>query len=477
MFQFSFKPLVALFMVTACSAEPAPIESPQVADPQSSVFAPPDVVAVLEPAEVAAPKPASTFTVGTIATSFSATVDGDLSEWTAAPTLTLHAPDGRTTEVWLSASNTGIVLAARGETDALKLELSSPPGVFPVIGFANQFGEEVVNEQTCSSPMADGSARPNPGACHTWLASAIVRHEQLLRWFTRTIIVEGDTVLVQGDPIATTMRRGQGTVEVVLPAHAFPSTDVAPLEALSARLWVAEASADIGPIPFDQPLAFGEHPNLLEAIVRGGGDGDQLRFYQPGPTVDHVAVAFNRPMGYQHEPSEPSPFIGQIGLDRRKVLLRLKGRQLLELPRDFGMTGELPGYAWKNVDGSFTLLPYVSHWGDPAAAVIVRRAGVDLLFGSERTQSPLGTGACGVCPVGVLRVVRVSDDHIEQIVEAHAAPGTGEPVSVTIDPFGRKLSSSFLCAGEVPSTIDLVYDPRTETYERRDKGAVEACAN
>lgn len=403
-------------------------------------------------------------------------VDGDLSEWPDVPTLAFTSASGRRTDVWISASKQGLVVAARGDTRALSLSLSSPPAKFPVIGFANQFGETVVDPDYCSQLMQDGSPRPNLEACRRWFDAAVVRHEELLRWFKRTIDLEEDVLLVQRERVASAPIRRGDAVEFTLSSRAFPSTDLASLDALTVSLRVGDHLTEQVVATFDAPLAFGDPPNLLSDLLDAGGTGDQLRFYQPGPTVDHVAVAYNRPLGYQYEPVEPSPFIGRISLTRRKTLLTVEGRKLLELPRDFGHPGELPGYAWENADGSLTLLSYVSRWGDAARAVVVRRGGVDLLFGSEQMQSLLGTGACGACTIGVMRVVRVTADATETVADEFVAPGSGDSVDVSVDRAGRRLTSTFACDGQIPTKVDVVFDPKTETYERRVTGVTGACA-
>jgi hypothetical protein len=429
--------------------------------------------------------PQASVGIGTIRSAEGIRVDGALGDWAGAPTLVWDDgdDDGDDAALWLAVSSDRVVLAASGETRDVQLDLASPPSRFPAIGFASHLDEQVLESAAdCERlPTLAQSETDELRQCYEFYAAALNRHAEVRSWFSRTLRVAGDEVWVDGVKAPARVVRGpDGAFEVELPSDVLPATTEAPLRRLELSLGVAGATPiDVGAVEFASAVSFGT-PSLLQAIL--GDETEQLRFYRPGPVVDRVGVAFNRPVGFQHTPTEPSPFVGAIPLGPRRRLAHLGGRWLVEVPRSYDLD-VVDGYAWEDASGNLTLLPLppAGYTDFRKPIVLPRRGAIDLLFAQETIRNPFGAGYCGACPTAALRVLRVTADGLTLKLDERVDPGDGEGVTVAVNASQGALSARFPCRGHDATeadqakygTVAFRYRARTGEYEREEQTCQE----
>lgn len=403
---------------------------------------------------------AASLAANEIFTGLSPSVDGELADWPATPTLTFTNPAGTKTDLWLSMEATRVVLAARGDTEKLALLLESSPPWFPPIGFAHQFGEETLaSADECPTNEPDEP-------CVRWFNESVARHDELRRRFSRQLQIDAHNVTIDDEAVASRPRRGNnGVLEIELPLELLPMIAEAPLRSLRLSLRVDEGSP-VEPalaVPLERPLGFGPHPEWLSAVINEAGP--QLRFYQPSASDTIIKVAFNQRVGYQYTPVELSPFIGEIRLRATRTIATVGSMELVELPRSHDNFGVTLGFAWRAPSGQLTLLPVEEvPPGPPVTAAFVRGSSVDLFFAHQESQNPFGAGLCGSCPMATLSVARATHDGLHQVARALIVPETGEPIQLRTDGSGRFLEASFDCFEKGQRKVRIDYNTASSSY-------------
>lgn len=321
-------------------------------------------------------------------------LDGDVSEWTRPPDLTLgpehqlsgegvSGPDDFSARIWWNMGLDGLVFAADVRDDAvllapkdgdplygdhLSLWIALPPAELPPVGFASERGLSPV------LAAADCAAAEDPDACKSWLAAQAPRRARLGRLFVRQYtftsaeVVETWSGLCVPAPAesptraqgacrssVTKLRKVEGgyQLEARIALSEFPATHENPMNYL--RLLVDAVDNDVG--LNEQESAFSSDadadPNRPATLPRYDlrrpplFDSDPpvfaaLELYDPSPGLFYfpalkLAQAYtfeNLALGGQRTPALPSPAITALDWSRPRRLATIGELEVYELPAE-----------------------------------------------------------------------------------------------------------------------------------------------
>lgn len=355
-----------------------------------------------------------------------------------------------------------VVLVAQGaqdlvRSDHLELWLSLPPADLPPIGYAHQFGHfPLARMEDCDTP---GDFSVDGQACHTWWKEQSARHKRLARAFTRQYVItpggiqetwaaearlaeprsvggEVDKVTdVPGAPSCCGSSRvewranpGGYVVEARIAVDDWPATAAWPIA--DARVLVDLVDNDQGrtgqetflssvpgrkfadpatftPVTLPVPVAVEVDPPRMATLLtaprsREEGWVDDVLFWYPTRPTPLLYAAVNRPIGYQYQPSYPSPTVTPVDLGRARRVASGGGVEVWEAP----LAGPLGTWPWETLGlWTFRSPPDPSKRGqvvDLHGAQVVHVApapggGWRVLAREDGLASVLGTGQCGAC--------------------------------------------------------------------------------
>jgi hypothetical protein len=404
-------------------------------------------------------------------------VDGDLSEWVGPPHLRL-GPGAQvagkrklrddadfSADIWLAVGPEGLALAADVRDDVvrfprtaneevtadhLELWMALPPASFPPVAFANQFGE-----QQCESTGAGQEAGTD--GCRPWQKAQEKLRQALSRLFVRQFLLSprGVTeafasaipeVAKLSPPCCSAARvavrevPGGWRLEAFIPLGLFPATGRSSLDGL--RLMVDAADADgmgdrleafVTSAPnrafgkpetflaarLEQPIHFDCEAPGIEARFGGRGNASDASPTHwavfPGVEPREALVFENIRVGYQYQPTEPSPAVTRVPLaartlasfaDLRVVDAAIGGRVVA------GLEGPLHGLVILRGDEVVSVQPL---WQSKARAAVSDGIKARVGVVREGTLSIHGSGACGA-------------SHILEVTVLELAPGSSKPL-------------------------------------------------
>lgn len=400
------------------------------------------------------------------------TVDGELSEWTHPPSLTLGASnqvagpskvqlvENLSARIWIAIAAEGLAIAGEvidararfskpGEiitADRVELWLAFPEAPMPPLAFANQFGETEVPDTTACDNLPLVSSK-----CKKWVADQTKRRLQLKRLFVHQYLLSPKGIekagddwtppLVGEDPDPSrpccgasqsafqTFDRGYRFEALIAPED-FPATGQVKLSNLKllvdlirtegeieklATILSSSAGRQVGhpetfnPVTLKQALSYESDPPLMESL-----DGIEGLFFSPGRPVAAAYIFKNVPRGYQYEPETPSPSVIKLPLS---ALPRVATLGDIEVYRAPFAAPEMPsgiGDALWSFRGSKPISKFVFENGEigsgegEIAGYAERAPGLHFFLSSTGPLNLLGTGTCGGCLGKSFRVVSMN---------------------------------------------------------------------
>jgi hypothetical protein len=365
--------------------------------------------------------------------------DGKLEEWKQPPSLTLGAanqvagamkvasPADLSAKVWMAVDAQGLAIA--GEVLDDKVQLTNPKDInadhvevwlalpqpkMPPLGFSSHLDQQLLPKESA----CDKAAPDDPANCKAWWKQQTARRKQML----------ADLVAQYGLTPKGVVRFGlNGTVgqaryepfpggyrfEAFIPTSAFPRTAQAPLR--DVRVLVDLVDSDEGgvkqetflssspkrkfgdastfhAVALTKPLRFGKWPELLERALKEQPGAS----YAPGPDADALQVWVNPVQPYQYVPSAQSPDVVQVDLASVTSLGKVGDVELVSVPAGLDEYGAVS--RWLVSRKGQTIL-HTRRVGGDQVKVTQRAPGMHVLQVYDGPSNPLGTGACGACPV------------------------------------------------------------------------------
>lgn len=401
--------------------------------------------------------------------------DGKLDEWKLPPSLTLSAasqvageqkvasPEDLTAQVWMAVGPEGLAIAGEVRDDTVQLTaakeinadhvevwLALPPPKLPPVAWASHFGEHPIPKASA----CDEESREDPAACKAWFKQQTQRRQQLQRELVaqyglmpRGVVRFGLTGTV-GTATYTPFSGGY-RFEALIPMGAFPRTAQAPLR--DVRVLVDLVDSDAGgakqetflsssprrkfgdastfhTVALKQPLRFGQWPELLERALKTQPGAS----YQPGPDADALQVWLNPARAYQYVPSTPSPDVVQVDLTSVTPLGKVGEVELVSVPAEANAMGEVDRWL---VTRKGKAILHTRNVRSDQVKVAQRAPGFHVLQIYDGPSNPMGSGACGACPVVYFQHVTVdAQGRFSKPQELEGTGGlTGEPVAWTAD--------------------------------------------
>jgi hypothetical protein len=441
-------------------------------------------------------------------------VDGKLDEWKLPVSVSLGAanqvagkskvssPQDLSAQLWLALGPEGLAVAGEVRDDkpqlSTKLEhvhhdhvelwLALPQPEMPPLAFVNQFGEhEVPTAEACENNEAITSG--DPEGCRKWWKAQTERRKQLVRPFTVQYgLMSGSLVRFDQKGTVGSLRyepmKDGYRFEALIPPSAFPRSAEAPLRNLQVLVDLVDndegknkletflsssKSRKFGDpstfhaVTLTQPLRFGAWPDLFERVLKANPSSS----YQPAPDVRVMEAWINPAVGYQYAPEEPSPQVVTLDLSDEKVLGKLGDVELVTLPGEVnGAGGHEP---WLLSRRGKTLLD-TQKSGASHLRVTQRAPGLlHILQVYESTQSALGTGACGSCPMLSFRVAKM--DAQGRFADAEELEGTysqGQEITWEATPNLSRIEAFIQWEENTPRQLALRYtwNPKTGRYDQ-----------
>jgi hypothetical protein len=377
--------------------------------------------------------------------------DGDLKEWQGLPSFALgpgdlvagpkkpSGPADFSATVWIALGKDALLIAGKVSDDKVRfpegakifnadhaeLWLAFPAAPLPPLAYANQFGE---------TEVTDCAQEKDPAACDAWTKEQRRRRESLKRLFFRQYVLTPSGI---SEAWATAPRDGvppeppqkaccaasQAVVkaadggwvfEARVDVRDFPASAQPTLRDLALMVDIADADEQIdklesfmssstrrklgrpatfNPITLRAPIVWESEPPLVHHHAAGASI-----FFFPAPHVQAVYAFVNHPVGYQYEPSAPSPAVDTIAIDAQKA----------------AKLGDLNVYFERSPQGSglFAFRGEELVATAPAVGQVLasfeRDGGLHFLIYDEGTVSSLGTGMCGACPTYEVKVIALS---------------------------------------------------------------------
>lgn len=385
--------------------------------------------------------------------------DGDLGEWAklapneVGPANQVAGPvkigenGDFSAKIWVAITTKGLAVAGQVTDDKVRLSanekqihadhaelwLALPAAAMPPLAYANQFGETEVPDAAACDTLEEIE---EPDECKAWVAEQRRRRRSFEKLFIRQYLFTtaglAETWSAAGANGATPAPQraccgaskavvkpapGGWVFEARIGAADFPATSQVPLRDLALLIDFADADDQsetlesfVSTSPrrkFARPTTFNAvtlhkgliwetEPPLLARFAKG-----HSIFFFPGLPMKAAHYFQNPAVGYQYSPSEPSPAVVTMkyGDPAVATLGDLKVYWAAS-PHGHGL------YAVRNdvvVDG-------VASEGELVAQV--KRSGtktLQFLMMNVGTRSPLGTGACGSCPVHRVRIFSLDE--------------------------------------------------------------------
>ncbi|NMO15293.1 hypothetical protein HPC49_09250 [Pyxidicoccus fallax] len=367
-------------------------------------------------------------------------VDGKLDEWKQPPSLALGAgnqvagemkvasPADLSAKVWLAMDAQGLVIAGEVMDDKVQLTnpkrdinadhvevwLALPQPKMPPLAFISHVDEHrVTKESDCAKASPE-----DPAKCKTWFKQQTARRKQM----------QADLVAQYGLTPKGVVRFGlNGTVgqaryepfpggyrfEALIPTSAFPRTAQAPLK--DVRVLVDLVDSDEGgvkqetflssspkrkfgdastfhAVALKKPLRFGKWPELLERALKEQPGAS----YAPGPDADALQVWLNPAVAYQFVPDSPSPDVVQVDLGSVTSLGKVGDVELVSVPAVADAMGTVS--RWVVSRRGQTILG-TQDVGRDQVKVVQRAPGMHVVQVYDGPNNPMGSGACGACPL------------------------------------------------------------------------------
>ena len=366
--------------------------------------------------------------------------DGKLDEWKQPPSLTLGAanqvagamkvasPADLSAKVWVAMDARGLAIAGEVLDDKVQLTnpkrdinadhvevwLALPRPAMPPLAFVSHLDEHRVEKES----DCEKAAPEDPAKCKAWWKQQTARRKQLQSELVAQYGVTPKGVVRFGPDSTVGQARyepfpGGYRFEALIPVSAFPRTAQAPLR--EVRVLVDLVDSDEGgvkqetflssspkrkfgdastfhAVTLTKPLRFGKWPELLEWSLKGQPGAS----YAPGPDADALEVWVNPAQAYQYVPETPSPDVSHVNLADVKSLGKVGDVELVSVPAKVDDMGNVE--RWLVSRKGQTLLDTRGVGGD--AVKMTRRApGMHVLQVYDGPSNPLGSGACGACPV------------------------------------------------------------------------------
>ncbi|QSQ21271.1 hypothetical protein JY651_39790 [Pyxidicoccus parkwayensis] len=400
--------------------------------------------------------------------------DGKLDEWKLPPSLTLGAanqvagsmkvssPADLSAKVWLAVGPEGLAIAGEVMDDKVQLTnpkdinadhvevwLALPPPKMPPLAFISHVADNPVPKESDCAKVSE----EDPAACKKWWKEQTARRKQL----------QAELVAQYGLMPTGAVRFGlNGTVgpakyepfpggyrfEAFIPVSAFPRTAQAPLR--DVRVLVDLVDSDEGgakqetflssstkrkfgdastfhAVTLTKPLRFGKWPELLEWSLKEQPGAS----YVPGPDADALQVWVNRAEAYQFVPSVPSPEVVKVDLGAVKSLGKVGDVELVSVPATADDLGRVSTWLVSRKGQTILQKQNVS---DEEVKVTPRAPGLHVMRIYDGLNNPMGSGACGACPLVYFRHVTMdAQGKFSEPVELEGAGGmTGYPVEWTV---------------------------------------------
>ncbi|MFP2928188.1 hypothetical protein ACLESO_23920 [Pyxidicoccus sp. 3LG] len=400
--------------------------------------------------------------------------DGKLTEWTQPPSLTLGAehqvagslkvasPADLSAKVWMALSAEGLAVAGEVLDDKVQLTnrkeinadhvevwLSLPQPKMPPVAFISHLADNLVpTEADCAKVSGE-----DPEKCKAWWKQQTARRKQLQADLVaqygltpRGVVrfgLAGNVGTARYEPFP-----GGYRFEALIPIGAFPRTAQAPLRDM--RVLVDLVDSDEGgakqetflssspkrkfgdastfhAVTLTKPLRFGKWPELLERALKEQSGAS----YAPGPDADALQVWVNPAHAYQFVPEAASPDVVQVDLGTVTSLGKVGDVELVVVPLQADEYGGVN--RWLVSRKGQTILHAVGI-GDDQVKAVPRAPGLHLLQIYDGPTSPMGSGACGACPLVFFRHATMDaqgkftkPEHLEG-----AGGRTGYPVEWTV---------------------------------------------
>lgn len=415
-------------------------------------------------------------------------LDGAIAEWTEAPALVfgpaevvhgkVDGADDLRARIWWALDEEGLVVAGRVEDDQVQIGqetpqlpnmdhvavwVALPPAELPSIGFANQFGEQVVATEAACETLEN---QENPETCKSWFKAQSQHRQALARVFVRRYLLSaGPSVeswagrctpsaepapgaVARCDMVQAAFVTGDDgyTFEARIPLEALPATGQIPLREVSLSVEVNDADGD-GPaalasatpkraegeridlLPFSlpSPIVVESEPAMVQQLLaRTPAPGF---FYAPGPRLDHAWVFANLAEGYQYEPRRPSPEAVPMAWGALSEVGALGVLRVWQVP-DPGAS-----CAGCNLDSRLVVMEGDTVRAERALgdatvrAVAMRTPGLQILTSSSGPMNVLGTGQCGACTdhqiavLGLTQAGAFTELLHDDVLEGSLSPG------------------------------------------------------
>lgn len=413
-------------------------------------------------------------------------------------------PKDFSAKVWLRMTKEGLWLAGQVKDDKVKfpkptsawlnadhieLWLAFPQAQMPVMGFANQFGlHEVAQEKACQGEDFQGAA----SECIAWFRKQSQRRQWLPNLFLRQFII------APGQLQETWWSRIKGSenLDIPLPEQVCCDTNLSVFKAIPGGYqFEAFISSQYWPATQEWPVKNAKV--LVDFVDNDTGTPHQEHFFSSSPqrqlgqrqTFNPLSISYkpetgndefpvepsvtsellqdnplmfvfpaypnqilgfmNLAMGYQFQPTEPSPSLIRHEISSKPLLIAGKNRAYLVPDKlsPFGYDQKLVSFQGTQKVAELKLQSR-SQWGPPDYTVTHYSPSHAFLgLFAISTLSPYGSGACGACPYGEIETVAM--DNRSGIFTPLAIKDTGEHASamtwplVWIEPDGSAFGFAY----------------------------------
>jgi hypothetical protein len=440
-------------------------------------------------------------------------VDGKLDEWKLPPSATFGAgnqvagpskvssPQDLSAQVWLAVGPEGLAVAGEVRDDKLQLStklehvnhdhvevwLALPQPEMPPLAFANQFGEHPVpTAEACENNEA--IVEGTPADCRKWWKKQVEHRKQLVRPFTAQYgLMSGSLVRFGQKGTVGSVRyepmQGGYRFEALIPASAFPRSAEAPLRNLKVLVDLIDNDEGKGKletflssskgrkfgdpstfhaVTLTKPLRFGAWPDLFERILKA----NESSSYQPGPNTNALEVWLNPTVGYQYTPGAMSPKVVNIDLSQVEPQAELGDIEVISLPAQVDMTGALE--YWTVSHRAKKLLD-AQKSGTRVMLHTKRPPGLHILRVTEGTQSPLGTGACGSCPMLSFQLVKMdAQGRFSEPEELEGTHSQGQEIEWEVNPDLSRIEAFVHWREGAPKQLSVrhTWNAKTNRYDQ-----------
>lgn len=375
-------------------------------------------------------------------------------------------PHDFSAKIWLRMNKEGLWIAGQVKDDKIQfpqptsawlnadhieLWLAFPQAQMPVMGFANQFGfHPVAQEKACQGADFQGTA----SECVAWFRKQSERRQWLPHLFQRQFMI------APGQIQETWWSRIQGKekLDLPLPEQVCCDRDMSVFKAIPGG-YQFEAHIPSQYWPATQEWPVKKAKVLVDVVDNDTGSAQQEHFFSSSPqrrlgqpqTFNPLTLAYkpetgeeefplepsvtaellqenplmfvfpaypqqilgfiNLAMGYQFQPTEPSPSLVRHEISSKPLLIAGENRAYLVPDKlsPFGFDQKLVSFQGTKKVAELKLQGR-SQWGAPDYTV-THYSPTHAFLGlfSISTLSPYGSGACGACPYGEIETVAMDN--------------------------------------------------------------------